>query len=260
MSKQTFSNSFRKSLINGNPVLVHCLALCPVIVGSNNLKDAFALAVILLIETVIITFIASLMLKKVPRFIRVVIYLALGIAISCPILYFVENYTLIEMSLGMKIYVPLLSVNSLTAVHCELYAVKHSVKNTFYNALTASISAGTIMVLCGALRDIIGKGTFMGINFNFPFTLPGIAMPFGCLLLLGFMAAGLKAIKIKPKTEKVIKEEEQEPEEISLDIAHVEETKQENIFDKYDSDYDYLLSSVDDFLDSITLESAGDEE
>lgn len=97
---------------------------------------------------------------------------------------------------------PLLAVNSLIALHCERFAVKHNFKATALDAVSAGFSYAAVILIVGVVREILGSGTVYSVKLNIPVKLPGLLMPFGGFLLLGFMAAALKAIinKNTPKS------------------------------------------------------------
>lgn len=193
----SFKDVFIKGAIIYNPVLVQLVGLCPVVAASTSLARAAMLSAVLCIELIVTCVIASAFLKKIQRWVRVPLYLIIGIAVICPILWYTETQTLLNLSLGMKIYIPLIAVNSMTAVHCEQFSVKNSVKNSFYDAAAAGVGASIIFVIAGAVRELLGAGTIGGAEVNLPITFKGMALPFGCLILLGFMAAGLKAFVAK---------------------------------------------------------------
>ena len=193
----SFKDVFIKGAVIYNPVLIQLVGLCPVVAASTSLGSAVMLSAALCLELIITCVIASALLKKIPRWIRVSLYLIIGIAVVCPILWYTETMSLVSLSLGMKIYVPLIAVNSMTAVHCEQFSVKNSVKHSFFDAAAAGIGASIIFILVGALRELFGAGTIGGMEVNMPVTFKGMALPFGCFVILGFMAAGLKAFVVK---------------------------------------------------------------
>ena len=193
----TFKNIFIKGAVIFNPVLVQFAGLCPVVAASATLKSAVILSAVMFVDLTVVCVIASALLKKIPRWVRMPIYLLLGLAIICPLLYYIENATLTDLSLSMKIYIPLIAVNSITAVHCEQFAVKNSVKAAFYDAATVGLGAAAVFIVCGAVREIFGSGSIAGIPVHIPVTFRGAALPFGCLILLGFLSALLRAFTRK---------------------------------------------------------------
>lgn len=193
----TFKEIFVKGAVIFNPVLVQLAGLCPVITAATSLKNAALLSVAFCAELIICCVAASAFLKRFPRWVRVPAYLILGLLVVCPILFYIESSVLIDLSLSMKIFLPIIAVNSITAVHCEQFAVKNSIKLSFFDAAAVGIGASAVFIVTGSLRELLGSGTIGGMKVNIPVTFRGMEMPFGCLILLGFTAALLKAFIMK---------------------------------------------------------------
>ena len=189
----SFKDMFIKGAVIFNPVLVQLVGLCPAVAASTSLVNAAVLSVVLCADLIITCLLASALLKKVPRWIRVPLYLLIGIAIICPVLWIVETKTLITLSLGMKIYIPLIAVNSVTAVHCEQFSVKNSVKLAVYDAAAVGIGSSIVLILVGALRELLGASSLGGVTLELPVAFKGMLLPFGGLVILGFVAAALRA-------------------------------------------------------------------
>ncbi len=182
----------RNSALIKNPLLFEAIGLCPVVAIAVSLRSALFLAVITAVEMVVCEVLASLLLKNVRRYWRVALYVLFGIAIIFPITYITGRF-FPELTINLGVYLPLMAVNSLVALHCERVAVKRTIKESLVDALSASISYGTVAILVGVIREILANGTIMGINLNMPVHFSALSMPFGALLILGFMAAVLKA-------------------------------------------------------------------
>ena len=198
----------KKGAVLYNPVLVQLVGLCPVIAASTTFLQAATLSVAMCAELIVISLLASTVLRNLPRWIRMPLYLLTGLIIICPALYYLETYSLTEISLGMKIYLPLTAINSVVAVHCEQVAVKSDVKLAFYDALASGAGISVIFLITGAVREILGRATFAGVAVDIPITLKGMSLPFGCLILLGFLAAGLKLVSAKLNPVQMETEEE----------------------------------------------------
>ncbi len=189
--KKAILKNIRSSALIKNPLLFEAIGLCPVVAIATSLRSALFLAVITAIEMVVCEVLASLLLKNVRRYWRVALYVLFGVGIIFPITYIINRF-LPEVSINLGVYLPLMAVNSLIALHCERIAVKRSVKDSLIDALSASISYGVVTVLTGIIREVLANGTIAGIELNIPVKFPGLAMPFGALIILGFMAAVLK--------------------------------------------------------------------
>ncbi len=190
--KNTVLKRIRNSALIKNPLLFEAIGLCPVVAIAHSLKLAIFLAIVTAIEMIICEVLASLLLKNVRRYWRVALYTLFGVIIIFPIMYITGRLSS-GISANFGVYLPLMVVNSLIALHCERVAVKNDVKNSFIDAVSASLSYGVVTVLVGFLRELFGNGSIWGISLNIPVKIPAFLMPFGGLIVLGFLAAGLKA-------------------------------------------------------------------
>jgi electron transport complex protein RnfE len=175
----SFRDVFTKGAVVFNPVLVQLAGLCPVVAASTSLKNAAVLSAVAFAELIAVCVIASAVMKKLPRWVRMPLYLVIGLLLICPFLWYVEMKTLINLSLSMKIYIPLIAINSVVAVHCEQFAVKNSVRSAFYDAAAVGIGASAIFIAVGVLRELLGSASIGGMAVNIPVTFKGMLMPFG---------------------------------------------------------------------------------
>ena len=229
----SFKDVFLKNAVIFNPVLIQLAGLCPVVAASSSLKSAVILSAVAFAELIAVSVIVSALLKKLSRWIRVPLYFVIGLVLICPVLWYVETQTLAVLTMSIKIFIPLIAINSVVAVHCEQFAVKNDVKTAFLSSAAAGMGASVVFVATGALREIIGSSSIGGIPLNLPLSFKGMTLPFGCLILLGFMSAALKtfigkkypeysavhsSVAAKPGDELNEKENvpEKEPEEITL--------------------------------------------
>lgn len=193
-------NSLKKGMLSSalikNPVLFEAVGLSPVLAMTTSLKSAIMLITASCVELIFIELFACLALKKVKRWLRMPIYALLGVLLNLPVFAFF-NYIAPNESLYVGIFLPLIAVNSLIALHCERYAVKHSLKSTFIDAVFASVGYALVILLVSVVREIIGNGTIYSVDLHFPVKLSGMLLPFGGFLVLGFLAAIIKAILAK---------------------------------------------------------------
>ncbi len=189
--KKSVFKRIRNSALIKNPLLFEAVGLCPVVAIATSVQSSLFLAVITAIEMILCEVLASLLLKNVRRYWRVALYVIFGIIVIFPIT-FMTNRFFPDLSMNIGVYLPLMAVNSLIALHCERVAVKNNVKDSFIDALSASLSYGIVAIIVGFLREILGNGTLLGHSLNIPVKFTALLMPFGGLILLGFLAAGLK--------------------------------------------------------------------
>lgn len=179
-----------------NPVFVQVIGICPVAAAATSLFNSLILSAVFTVSLILCELTASLLLKKVPRWVRTGIYIIIGIGVVFPVMYYLEEKgSPVFASLG--IYLPLMAMSSFNCVHCEKYAVKHSVKESFYDAVASSIGYSAVLIVVGIIREIFGSGTIAALNIAPINGFSGVLMPFGGLFIIGLLAALHKAAVIK---------------------------------------------------------------
>lgn len=190
-------NKFSKTVLNSaiirNPVLFEAVGIAPVVAIAVSLKSAIIVSVVSAVELIIIEMFACLLLKRLKKSIRMPIYAILGMSINIP-LYMLCKFIIPNETASAGIFLPLIAVNSLIALHCERFAVRHKASETFTDAISAGASYAFVVLIIGTIREVLGNGSVYGISLNLPLKLSGLLMPFGGFLMLGFMAAALKSI------------------------------------------------------------------
>lgn len=191
--KYSFSDALFSSTFIHNPVLIQAAGLCAIVAVATTLKTAVLLAAAFFPVLIITQVFACLALKRVPRWIRVAIYLLISTAIIAGIIYAIDTF-MPEISLGAGIYLALTAANSIIALHCEKLAVKTDLRHAFFDSIATALGYAAVIIPIGALREMIGSSTIWGANIKVPMTYPAILMPFGGFLVLAFFAAALKAL------------------------------------------------------------------
>lgn len=171
-----------------NPVLVHVMGICPVAAAATSLVNALILAAVSFVSMVFCEVTASLFLKKCPRWVRTAIYIIEGAAVVFPVMYFLEKAeSTVFTSLG--IYLPLMVMSSFNSIHCEKYAVKHSVKESFFDAVASSVGYSAVLIGAGFIREILGSGKIAGFDIPVFNGFSGFLLPCGGLFIIGIIAA-----------------------------------------------------------------------
>ena len=113
-------------------------------------------------------------------------------------MFLLERYNT-EILSGLGIYLPLMAMSSFNSVHCEKYAVKHTVKESFYDAIASSIGYCAVLLAVGFIREIIGAGAVAGFDIVPIKGISGFLMPFGGMIVIGLLAAFHKNRVMKNK-------------------------------------------------------------
>lgn len=145
-------------LWTNNPALVQLLGLCPLLAVSNTLINGLGLGIATTMVLVGSNVSVSLVRHWIPKEIRIPVFVMM-------IASFVTNTQLLmnaftyELYLILGIFIPLIVTNCTIIGRAEAFASKNSVIPSFVDGITQGIGFSTVLVLLGAIRELLGQGT-----------------------------------------------------------------------------------------------------
>lgn len=186
-------------LLRDNTVLSAGMIISPVIICATSFKNSLSLVCAFSIITLITDIIAFFIPKKFPYAVRVILCAAIGSLVYIPV------YNLYpESAAGIGIYFPLIAVNSLIVYQTQNRFFGMKSGNFLGNLIFYILGFDVVMLITGALREIIAYGTINNKVVNIDTVIPSAALPFGGFIILGIICGIYRKIRslLMPESEK----------------------------------------------------------
>ena len=200
-----------QGLWKNNPGLVQLLGLCPLLAVTSTVTNALGLGLATLLVLICSNATVSAVRQWVPKEVRIPIFvLIIAAFVSCvQLLMNAFTYGLYQ-SLG--IFLPLIVTNCAIIGRAEAYASKKPIKQATFDGLMMGIGFSLVLVLLGAIREILGQGTLfdgahlllgdwaIGLRieiFQFDSKFLLAILPPGAFIIMGFIIAAKNAIDEK---------------------------------------------------------------
>ena len=202
-------------LWSNNQALVALLGLCPLLAVTNNTVNGIGLGLATMAVLLVSNVLVSLIRDYVSDEIRIPVFIAI-IASAVTIIDLLMNAYLHTLHGILGIFIPLIVTNCAILGRAEAYASKNPVDKAIVDALFMGLGFALILVLLGAVRELIGNGTlfdqmdlmfgegaknmtfYLGEDFH-PVLLA--ILPPGAFIALGLFVAAKNAIELR-KAEK----------------------------------------------------------
>ena len=110
---------------------------------------------------------------------------------------------------ALGIYIPLIVVNCIILGRAEAYANKNKPLLSVFDGIGMGLGFTVALTLAGAVREILGSGTFFGLRV-LPETVEPIGIfiqPPGAFLVIAFFVIILNAIGIKTRQRELVESE-----------------------------------------------------
>ena len=162
-----FSQIRNDGLWNNNPALVQLLGLCPLLAVTNTFVNALGLGLATLLVLLGSNLSVSLVRHHVPSSVRLPAFvMIIASFVTCAeLLMQAFTYELYQI---LGIFIPLIVTNCMILGRADAFASKNPPLPALYDGLMVSLGFGGVLVLLGALRELLGQGTlFSGMDLLF---------------------------------------------------------------------------------------------
>lgn len=192
------SKIFVDGIIKDNPVFVQLIGMCSILAVSTNVINSFAMGMAVIAVLVGSNLVVSLLRNVIPDKIRIPAFVVVIATFVTIIEMFMKAYAQpIYQALG--IFLPLIVVNCAILARAEAFASKNGVLPSIVDGLGMGIGYTIAIVVLGALREILGAGTFLGKTIMGAAYKPigVLVMPPGAFILLGILIGIFNVVRRK---------------------------------------------------------------
>jgi electron transport complex protein RnfE len=154
----TYKPIIRDGLWNNNPALVQLLGLCPLLAVSNTVINGLGLGLATIITLIASNGLVSALRNYIPDEARLPVFVMI-IASVVTMIELSMNAWFHELYLILGIFIPLIVTNCAITGRAEAFASRNPVLPSLVDGLMMGIGFTAVLVLLGAMRELIGQGT-----------------------------------------------------------------------------------------------------
>ena len=190
-----FSKQNKEAFINplnlDNPIMVQVLGICSALAVTSQLKPAIVMGLAVTIITAFSNVIIALIRKTIPMRIRIIVQLVV-VAALVTIVSQILKAVAYDVSVQLSVYVGLIITNCILMGRLEAFAMMNKPWPSFLDGLGNGLGYAMILVIVGAVRELLGRGSLLGFQL-IPQSVYGagymnngmMTMPAVALILLG---------------------------------------------------------------------------
>jgi electron transport complex protein RnfE len=157
MAEVSYKDLSLNGLWKNNPAIVQLLGLCPLLAVTGSVVNAIGLALattmVLICSNTAVSLIRNIVSEAVrlPAFVMII-----ASAVTCiELLMQAFAYELYQI---LGIFLPLITTNCVILGRADAFASRNSVVPALYDGLIMGVGFGVVLVLLGALRELLGTG------------------------------------------------------------------------------------------------------
>jgi len=152
-----------KGIWTENPVAFQVLGICSALAVTVKMSTAIVMALALTLVTACSSMIISLMRKRIPSNIRIIVELAV-IASLVIVTDQILRAFLYDISKQLSIFVGLIITNCIVLGRAEAFALANPPIDSFIDGIANGLGYGLVLVLVAFIRELLGSGKFFGFS------------------------------------------------------------------------------------------------
>jgi electron transport complex protein RnfE len=184
---------YSKGLILENPIFVLALSLCPALAVTTSVINALTMGLVVTFVMTMNNLVVSIVRNWVNPKVRVPIYItSIATIVTVSELLLKAFAPLLYKDLG--VYLSLVVVFAIILSRAEGFASKNTPLPSFLDGFGMGCGFLMAMVIIGAIREVVGNGTFLGFSVMPGSYSPPLIMILapGAFILIGYLVAAFK--------------------------------------------------------------------
>jgi len=178
-----------RGIIKENPTFVLLLGMCPTLGTTTSAINGMGMGLATMFVLMCSNVVISMLKNVIPGKVRIPAFIVV-IASFVTVLQLVMEAYVPDLYATLGLFIPLIVVNCIILGRAEAFAAKNSVFDSLLDGIGMGLGFTLALTLLGAVREILGSGSFFGIKFMegdgmLIFVLaPGAFIALGYLLVL----------------------------------------------------------------------------
>jgi Na+-transporting NADH:ubiquinone oxidoreductase subunit D len=154
---------FSDPIISNNPITRQVLGICSALAVTVKVDSAIVMAFALTFVLIMSNTIISLLRKKIPSNIRIIVQLTIIATLVIMTDQLLKAF-LFDISKQLSVFVGLIITNCIVMGRAEAFAMQNSPKDSFIDGLGNGVGYGMILIVVSMVRELFGSGSILNIS------------------------------------------------------------------------------------------------
>lgn len=189
---------FKSGILDENPVFIQVLGMCPTLAVTTSVENGIGMGLATTTVLIMANLVISLLRNIIPSKVRIPTFIVV-IASFVTIVEFMLQGFMPALYASLGIFIPLIVVNCVILGRAEGFASKNKPFISVIDGLGMGLGFTLALGAIGAVREILGAGTLLGMNIMpsgyVPISIMILAP--GAFLVLGILLAAFNYVLAK---------------------------------------------------------------
>jgi electron transport complex protein RnfE len=188
---KSITQEFVKGLWEEIPPFRLVLGLCPTLAVTKTIQDGIGMGVATTFVLVCSNILVSALRNVIPSKVRIAAFIIIIATFVTVVELLMQAFTY-PLFLSLGIFIPLIVVNCIVLGRAEAFASKNGIVLSLADGLGIGVGFTLALGALGAVREVLGSGTFWGASvfgpsfqpFSFMIEAPGAFVCLGLMLCI----------------------------------------------------------------------------
>jgi Na+-transporting NADH:ubiquinone oxidoreductase subunit D len=148
-------------LLSNNPIALQVLGVCSALAVTTKMETTVVMAIAVSLVTGFSNFFISLVRNRTPSSIRMIVQLTIIASLVIVVDQFLKAF-MFDISKQLSVFVGLIITNCIVMGRAEAFAMQNPPGLSFLDGIGNGMGYGVVLLLVGAIREVLGSGTFYG--------------------------------------------------------------------------------------------------
>ena len=171
-----------RPLVDENPLTLQILGICSALAVTTSLDTALLMSVVVICVLACGSALVSLIRHRLPRSVRIIVQITIIASLVIVVDQILQAFAF-ELSKRLSIFVGLIITNCIVLGRAEGFAMHNGVLASTLDGLGNGLGYALILVIVGAIRELLGRGSLLNIQILVPVNQGGAFEPLQLMLL-----------------------------------------------------------------------------
>ena len=156
-------NTLIAPLVDENPITRQILGICSALAVTTKLDTALVMSAAVVCVLALSGASVSMIRHLLPRSVRIIGQITIIASLVIIVDLLLKAYAF-EISLRLSVFVGLIVTNCIVLGRAEGYAMRNGILASALDGIGNGLGYGLILVVVGAIRELFGHGTLLGVQ------------------------------------------------------------------------------------------------
>ena len=185
-----------KPIFDNNPIALQILGICSALAVTTSVTNALVMCIALTLVTAFSSFFISIIRNKIPSSIRIIVQMVI-IASLVIVVDQVLKAVAYDVSKSLSVFVGLIITNCIVMGRAEAFAMSNPPIPSFLDGIGNGLGYSAVLIFVASIRELLGAGSWLGIQLLNPATDGGWYVPNGLLPPSAFFIIALFIVVVR---------------------------------------------------------------